>query len=161
LTLALAIALTGCSGSGNTIDTATLDPALNACDLQATPIASNRVHVTKMDATAELYPANCQYFCAAVPEDATNVTFGISRFSQDLDLYVGLDTISSVEGLTLIGEPTYLWKSNRPGSSPESITLIGPRAGLYYLEVCSYDNRATDFQIQVTIPQVGLPEPLD
>jgi hypothetical protein len=123
--------------------------APTSCDSPATPIGPVQKSSQHIDATTEDYPANCTYYCTEVQSGASSLKVDIANFSADLDMFVGKDAISSVMGADPEDNP---WKSNDTDTSSESVTVSSPEAGVYYIEICSYDGSASDFDLSVSAP---------
>ncbi len=121
------------------------------CEGSARLVQANRLYREEMPAATGPYPANCLYYCVSVRQDAGDLTIDIRDASTDLDLFVGLGSIESVSGEELIEGETFSWKSNEPGTVDERVQVSGPEAGMYYLEVCSYEGQSTPFELEVRI----------
>jgi hypothetical protein len=120
-----------------------------SCDSPAKPVGPGQSGGQHIDETADDYPANCTYYCTEVQSGASSLKIDISNFSADLDLFVGMDAITSVMGADPEDNP---WKSNDTDTSSESVTVSSPDAGIYYIEVCSYDGSASDFDLSISTP---------
>lgn len=146
-----ALALTGCtppaqtpaSGSDTGSQTAA---APGSCDSPAVPVAIGATVNGNIPA-AQSYPANARYYCFQVPQGASAVTVTLSGMSADLDLFIGANSISSVQGQQLQAGATYDWMSNNTGTANDTVTLTAPAAGVYYAEIVSYQGEASNFTL--------------
>lgn len=120
-----------------------------SCDSPAAPIAVGASVNGEITSTTQPYPANARYFCFMAPEGAGSVTITLSGMSTDLDLYVGSNTIQSVQGIDISAGQNYEWKSNDFGTGDEQIVINQPRAGVYYAEIISYEGAPSAFTFQV------------
>ena len=120
-----------------------------SCDSPAVALGPDQVNTLHIDETAEDYPANCNYYCTEVQSGASSLTVDVRNFTEDLDLFVGLGSITSVLGVDPEDNP---WKSNEYGTDPESVKISAPDAGIYYIEICSFDGTATDYDVKITVP---------
>ena len=121
------------------------------CDERARLLQANRLYREEMPAATGPYPANCLYYCVSLREAAGELSIDIRDASTDLDLFVGMGSIEAVSGEELAEGETYTWKSNQPGTVDERVEVSLPEAGLYYLEVCSYEGESTPFELEVRI----------
>ena len=108
------------------------------CDSGAIRIDMNTT--TQQSVIEGGYPKSCSYFCLWVPESGSSLDIGISRFNVDLDMYI--DTDLSVLELDDHGQ----WESNSYGSGNEKVTIENP-GGRYYIQVCSFEGKASTFNI--------------
>jgi hypothetical protein len=118
------------------------------CDSPATPIAINTAHNLQMHSTTQPYPANCLYYCFQIP-DGSDLDVGIYNFNTDLDIYIGYGSIEAVDGVEPEWGQSYDWMSNEFGTGDEVVSIPGPQAGVYYVEVCSYQGESTSFRLEV------------
>jgi hypothetical protein len=119
------------------------------CDAPAEPVALNTVHSLQMHSTTAGYPANCLYYCVEIP-GGSDLDISISGFNIDLDLYVGFGSIASVQGEEPVWGESYDWLSNEFGTVDEHVSVPSPRAGVYYIEVCSYEGEASSFRLEAS-----------
>jgi hypothetical protein len=122
-----------------------------ACDVRARQIEVNRLYREDMPAATGAYPSNCLYYCLPVREPGGSLTIEVRNASTDLDLFVGMGSMESVSGEQLVEGETYTWKSNQPGDADERVEVSPPPAGLYYLEVCSYEGESTPFELEARL----------
>lgn len=125
-------------------------PAPN-CEAPARALAFGSAITGEMAATDEGYPANARYYCFRVPELVRSVSVRLTGLDADLDLYIGANTIASVQGSQLEHGRTYEWLSNRHGAADEQIVLSDAGGGLYYIEIVSYRGDASAFTLEVTV----------
>ena len=118
------------------------------CDSPATPIATNTMHSLQMHSTTQGYPANCLYYCFQIP-GGNNLDIEMSNFNTDLDIYVGFDSIEAVDGVVPEWGQSYDWMSNAFGTTDEEVSIPSPQAGVYYIEVCSYEGESTPFSLEI------------
>lgn len=156
LSLLFAFAVTAC-GEANAPGGATGAPqasltsgaAPEQCDPPAAPIATGEDVRGEIPATSAPYPANARYYCFSLAAGVQQATLRLSGLSADLDLYVGHGSISTVQGVDLNAGQTYQWKSNAFGTADETITLAAPAAGIYYVEIVSYQGERSPFVFSV------------
>jgi hypothetical protein len=117
------------------------------CDARSTRILADTVYSLRMEATADPYPYNCLYYCMWLPDAGEALAVSLSDASADLDLFIGYGSMEAVAGVDVVEGQTYTWKSNTPGTGNEALQIPSPAAGVYYLEVCSYEGDATDFRL--------------
>lgn len=118
------------------------------CEAPATPIAIGQT--IQSETTAGEYPEGARYFCFAAPEGVMMLIISLSGMNSDLDLYVGMGSISSVLGKDLIEGQTYTWTSRNAGIVEDTVALAVPAAGIYYVEVVSYTiGSASPFTLSV------------
>jgi hypothetical protein len=148
----IALALAACGetpvgGAGE--QQAALATAPASCDSPATPIAFGATVTNQMPA-ASSYPDNARYFCFQVPEGVSSARVSLSGMTADLDLYVGSNSIASVQGVQLEQGQTYEWMSNVQGTAEDAITIDAPRTGvIYYAEIVSYQGEASPYTFSV------------
>ena len=148
----LALAALACSigGDGSTGGGSVSAPS--SCDDPAQPIAGNSPTSAQLAATTDPYPANCNYYCTEVPSGKSSLDIALRNLTEDLDLYVGFGSIAVLQGSDLTQGENYTWKSNEFGTADENVTVDSPEAGTYYIEICSYEGKASDYQIEVSVP---------
>jgi len=95
---------------------------------------------TQQSVSAGTYPDTCEVYCLWVPDSGSKLDIGISNFDIDLDMYV--DTDLSV----LTFEDHGQWESNAYGDGDESVSISSP-GGRYYIQVCSYEGLASNFNL--------------
>lgn len=117
-------------------------PALT-CEAPANPIMIGAMTHGEITA-AQSYPENARYYCFSIPEGVQSLTVTLSGMTADLDLYVGSGSITSVQG-----NEAYEWMSNVTGTADDTITVNQPAAGVYYVEVVSYEGVASRFTLVV------------
>lgn len=138
---------TGSSGTGGGSVSAP-----SSCDDPAQPLAGNTPTSAQLKATTDPYPANCNYYCAEIPSEKANIKISLTKLTEDLDLYVGFGSIKVLQGTDLTQGENYTWKSNEFGLADETVTIDKPEAGTYYIEICSYESKASDYQIEISVP---------
>jgi hypothetical protein len=111
------------------------------CDSDSIRVDMNTT--TQQSVSAGNYPDSCKYYCLWVPDDGSKLEIGISNFDIDLDMYV--DTDLSV----LTFEDHGQWESNAYGDGDESVSINNP-GGRYYIQVCSYEGLASNFNFSST-----------
>lgn len=116
-----------------------------ACESPAVEIRLGQEVRSRIAATSRPYPANATYYCVNVPEGTRQVTMTLGGMSVDLDLYVAYGTIRLLQGADISGGENYQWKSNEFGTVAEHVTLSRPQAGMYYIEIVSYEGEGSDF----------------
>ncbi len=119
-----------------------------SCDAPAQPIAIGATVNNQIQA-AQSYPENARYFCFQVGEGVRSVTLTLSGMTTDLDLYVGSNSIQSVQGVDISAGQNYEWKSNALGTVDERIVIDAPRPGVYYAEIVSFQGEASPYQISL------------
>jgi len=119
-----------------------------SCETPAVPIALG-ASVSDQITAAAGYPENARYFCFQAPEGGASVTVTLSGMSTDLDLYVGSNTLASVQGVDISAGQNYEWKSNAFGTDAERIVIEAPRAGVYYAEIVSFQGEASPYTFSV------------
>lgn len=139
-------AQTGEAPAGGGAQVAAAAPA--SCDSPAQPIAIGATVDAQITA-AQSYPANARYFCFQAPEGARSVTLTLSGMTTDLDLYVGSNSIQSVQGVDISAGQNYEWKSNALGNVDERVVIDNPRAGVYYAEIVSFQGEASPYRISI------------
>jgi hypothetical protein len=117
------------------------------CDARSTRILANTAYSLRMEATADPYPSNCLYYCMWLPDAGEALEISLADALADLDLFVGYGSMEAIAGVDVVEGQTYTWKSNTPGTGNEALQIASPAAGVYYLEVCSYEGEATDFRL--------------
>jgi hypothetical protein len=125
--------------------------ASGTCEEGARLVQANRLYREEMPASTGPYPSNCLYYCINVREPAGDLTIDVRDASADLDLFVGLGSIEAVSGEELVEGQTYTWKSNEPGNVDERVEISPAEAGMYYLEVCSYEGESTPFELEARL----------
>lgn len=147
-----ALALAACGqpaqapAGGETTQSAGAAPG--SCDAPAVPVAIGATANGSVPA-AQSYPDNARYFCFSVPQGASTVTVTLSGMTADLDLFIGANSISSVQGQQLQQGQTYDWMSNNVGTADDTVTMNAPAAGVYYAEIVSYQGEASNFTLAV------------
>ena len=101
-----------------------------------------------MHSTTQPYPANCLYYCFQIP-NGNALDIGIYNFNTDLDIYIGFGTIEAVDGVEPEWGESYDWMSNEYGTGDEVVNIPNPRAGVYYVEVCSFQGESSPFRLEV------------
>ncbi len=161
LALACAAALAACGQSGAGAPQGAADNAAGganatqtaaapaSCDNPAQPIALGSTTQSQLAATRNPYPANATYYCVDVPGGTRNVTIQLSGLSADLDLYVGHGAISTVQGVDISQGQNYQWKSNAYQNVDETVEIANPQAGIYYIEVVSFEGNGSNFTLNV------------
>ena len=129
----------------------TLTPGEAECDQSSTRIEVNTLSHLEMRATSSPYPANCLYYCLWVPETGGSLEIAIADFVADLDLFVGFGDLTSLAGIDPTPGVSYDWKSNQYGTRDEAVTIPAPEAGVYYIEVCSYEGDPTPFDLSTRL----------
>jgi hypothetical protein len=148
--MSLACALPG--GAANTPGGPTAEGAASgSCEEGARLVQANRLYREELPASTGPYPSNCIYYCIWVREPAGDLTIDIRDASADLDLFVGLGSIEAVSGEQLVEGETFMWKSNQPGNVDERVEISPAEAGMYYLEVCSYEGESTPFELEARL----------
>lgn len=122
--------------------------ALPTCEAPAAAIAMGGTMNGDIPAV-QSYPENARYYCFQTPQGATSVTVTVSGMSADLDLFMGSNTISSVQGQALQQGQTYEWMSRNEGTADDSVTITNPTPGIYYIEIVSYQGEASPYTISV------------
>lgn len=123
--------------------------APQSCEQPAAPMATGVDVAGEISATRDPYPANARYHCFELPAGVSEARLLLSGLSADLDLYVGYGAIESVQGVDLNAGETYEWKSNAFGTGDEVVTLTDPRAGIYYVEIVSYEGQQSPYVFSV------------
>ncbi|MCR6643777.1 MAG: PPC domain-containing protein [Terricaulis sp.] len=118
-------------------------PAALTCEAPANPIMIGAMTHGEITA-AQSYPENARYYCFSIPQGVQSATVTLSGMTADLDLYVGSGSITSVQG-----NEAYEWMSNVSGTGDDTITINQPVAGVYYVEVVSYEGLASRFSLVV------------
>ena len=145
--------LLGCSPQVATLTvpfptaTAVAPGAGGECDARSTRILVDTSYSLRMEATSDPYPANCSYYCMWLPDGGEALEITLSDAVADLDLFVGFGSMDALAGVDVVEGETYTWKSNEPVTGDEAVQIPSPAAGVYYLEVCSYEGEATDFRL--------------
>ena len=134
------------AAGGNATHTAAA-PA--SCDNPAQPIALGSTTQSQLAATRNPYPANATYYCVDVPAGTRNVTIQLSGLSADLDVYVGHGAISTVQGVDISAGQNYQWKSNAYQNVDETVEIANPQAGIYYIEIVSFEGNGSPFTLNV------------
>jgi hypothetical protein len=151
----LAVASCGAGGDGKGAteggDASTLASTTAAapenCDAPADGLALGGAVSSQVQATNQPYPANAVYYCVASPEGAQSLTIEMSGLTADLDLYVGFGSITTIQGEQVSQGETFTWKSNAFGTVNETVTIPNPQAGLYYIEIASYEGQASPYTL--------------
>ncbi|MEX2323287.1 MAG: PPC domain-containing protein [Acidimicrobiia bacterium] len=156
----LALLVVACGDDGGTITTvgelttttgATASTTTEAtappgrCDDPAEPLTLGIPYEGVIDATADPYPANARYFCVEVPAGASTLVFTLTDLEADLDLYVGLGSIESVQGVN-----TWEWAGQEFENAPEYIEIVNPEGGVYYIEVFDYNGAGSTYTVMAT-----------
>jgi hypothetical protein len=118
-----------------------------SCDEPAEPITLGIPYEGVIDATPDPYPANARYFCVEVPAGANTLVFTLTDLEADLDLYVGLGSIESVQGLDA---GSWEWAGQEFGTTDEYIEIANPEGGMYYIEVFDYDQAGSTYTVMAT-----------
>jgi hypothetical protein len=154
--LLFAFALSGCGevnapggAPGAPQTSLTSGPAPEQCDPPAAPIGTGVDVRGEIAATSAPYPANARYYCFSLPAGVQQATLRLSGLSADLDLYLGHGSINTVQGVDLNAGQNYQWKSNAFGTVDETIVLAAPAAGIYYVEIVSYQGEHSPFVLNV------------
>ena len=150
----LMLALAACSPpAGNTsgeagADTAAANssPLATNCDAPAVPLALG-ASVSGDIPAASGYPANARYYCVNVGQGVQSVSIDLTGMSVDLDLYVGSGNLQSVQGVDISAGENYEWKSNEFGTGDEHVVIQNPPAGVYYVEIVSFEGQASPYTI--------------
>ena len=122
--------------------------ALPSCESPAAAVALGGT-MNGQIAAVQSYPENARYFCFQVPEGTGSVTISLSGLTADLDLFVGSNGIASVQGQEIQQGQTYEWMSRNEGTADDSVTITAPRAGVYYVEIVSYQGEASSYSLSV------------
>ncbi len=118
------------------------------CDPPAVAMGLGTAVESAMEATSDPYPATATYYCVGVPPGTSRLTIDLTGLSADLDLYVGLGSIESVQGFETQAGETYDWLSNQFGTGDERVEITDPEAGVYYIEVVSYAGEGSEFTLR-------------
>lgn len=146
IVLVLVLGTVACGGDGGGDgDTSGGGASAPSCESPARGIVAGNNYREHVNA-ATSYPENCLFYCLRVPAGSSRLTVQISGFDVDLDLYVGQGGIDSV-----MGEDAADWVSNDFGDEDEEIQVSSPEAGTYYIQVCSYEGEASDFQLETDL----------
>jgi len=121
------------------------------CDARSTRILADTSYSLRMEATSDPYPANCLYYCMWLPDGGQALEVALSGAVVDLDLFIGYGSMDALAGVDVVEGQTYTWKSNQPVTGDEAVHIESPAAGVYYLEVCSYEGEATDFRLESSL----------
>lgn len=144
----VALALSACTPPNGANSQQAASMALPTCESPATAIAMGGTMNGNIPA-AQSYPENARYYCFQVQQGAGSVTVELSGLQADLDLFIGSNSISSVQGQELQEGQTYEWMSRNEGTANDSVTITGPAAGIYYVEIVSYQGEASNYTLSV------------
>lgn len=144
----IALALGACTPPASDTTQQAASMALPTCEAPAAAVAMGGTMNGNITA-AQSYPENARYYCFQVAQGAGSVTVTLSGLQADLDLFIGSNGIASVQGQALEQGQTYEWMSRNEGTADDSVTINSPAAGVYYVEIVSYQGEASNYTLAV------------
>ncbi len=131
------------------IQTATPIPPMPTpfpCDAQAIRIEISQRYQEFQEAS-QTYEGSYTLYCTWIPEGARNLEVTVSGLEADLDLYLDLD--AGIVAYTDYG----LWESAQDGIVEETVTIPEPHAGVYYIQVVSFERLPSPYTLLVNIEE--------
>ncbi len=95
------------------------------------------------------YPNNCEVYCLWAPPGNLALEIGVG-FSNTPDSYVDLDLYVDTDLSLLDASDEGQWKSDEYNTQGETVYVENPN-GLYYIQVCSFTEVASDFTLTLTL----------
>jgi len=158
--LSLLVSACGTTASAQPMETATPippTPVPTATAVPPTPTPfpcdANAVRLEVAGSYEEFQQASQSYeesytlYCVWVPEGARSLEIGVSGLMNDLDVYIGTD--AGITVYTDYGE----WESAHDGIVGETVTIPEPHAGVYYIQVVSFERLPSQYTLLVNIEE--------
>ncbi|HJX59524.1 MAG TPA: PPC domain-containing protein [Patescibacteria group bacterium] len=160
--LSLLVSACGTTASAQPMDTATPPPPTAVPTETPTPVPptptpfpcdTNAIRLEVAQNYEEFQQASQDYegsytlYCTWVPEGARSLSVGIRGLEADLDVYIDMD--ASIIAYTNYGT----WESAQDGLVEEAVTIPNPAAGVYYIQVVSFERLPSPYTLLVNVEE--------